>query len=475
MEGEELVLDSTSGGTGGGAGDAGGSAGGNGEAGAGKSESGAEELDFDLDFGGESEGAGKTDEVDESLLSNEDKAKIEADKVKAEDEKALVNFKGTVAGRLKAMEKTAPELKAVFDKYPAVKEQLAAVMRRESALREVFPTVAEANQMRDEFPNGMQDVRVLRQAEADLTGLDSLYDGRNPDGTYPGHTKMMENFAARDKNAAIAFFREMPKFWAKFDRESYSDVFRQVIGATLTSRGIPKFLGELHRVATEGKQTDLAEGLQEVINWASGYTSDKPKPTADEERLANERKEFENTKLNSNKEAQKTFHTNFLAQSKAVQTGFIKGHAAVKRIMESRLSDDKKNSIVEQIRLLGERHLAKSPAFMSELKPAWGKRDMKATLDIQRRAWNNPFMLNRLVRAVLNKEIPSLVRNNRDALSRRTGAQGSGTPDKTGGGNKGGRQDTANKGPRQINGRWYKGDGTPFSVLEVTAGKHLQQ
>lgn len=473
MDGEELVIDNgTAAGGGDSGGDTGGGSGDSGKASDAGAQSGTEELDLDFDFGDETEGdaAGKLD--DETQLSDEDKAKAEADRVKTDEEKALVNFKGTVAGRIKALVKTAPELGQVFDKYPEVKEKVAAIFRREAALREVFPTVAEAHQMRDEFPNGMNDVRVLRQAETDLLELDNLYDKANPDGTYPGHSKMIENFVARDKNAAIALFRELPKAWAKTDRASYNEVFGQVIAATLHSRGIPKFLDTLFNTATEAENKDLAEGIDELRNWVKGYSLEKPAPSDEQKRIADERKALDAEKLNTNKERQNEFHKSFKAESTKLQLGFIKAHPAVKRIMESKLPSEKKNEIVEKIRLLGERSLAKSPSFMSTLRPAWGKRDMKTTLDIQRKAWNNPWALNRLVRQVLGAEIPTLVKSNREAFRRPAGSSKAANPGSAGG-NKDGKRETP-KGPRQVNGRWYKGDGTPFTTQEVVAGKHLQ-
>src|SRR5579864_7196592 len=91
------------------------------------------------------------------------------------EEPELSEFKGAVSARLRSIVKQAPELGQVFQKYPKLQEQVEAVFRRESALREIFPTVAEARMMRDQFPNGQADVQALLEDVQEIEQLDKSF------------------------------------------------------------------------------------------------------------------------------------------------------------------------------------------------------------------------------------------------------------------------------------------------------------
>lgn len=420
--------------------------------------------DLEIDLGDETDAL-----TDPASKKEDDKEPVDDKTVDDKEEPELKEFRGSAAAKLGRLEKQAPELKAVFTKYPEIKEQIAAVLRREGALREVFPTVAEAHAMRNQFPNGLADVNVLLEDVKEVEQLDSLYDQRDQTGAYPGHVKLIDNFVGRDKDAAISLFKTLPKEWARIDRDSYNEVMGKVVGATLASRGIPQFLARLAKDARAADQEDIAGSIDELINWSNSYLGDKPKPSEEQQRLESDRKAFERTKTESSKTEMTRFHATFSNESRKLQQSVIKNHPAVKRLLAvTSVNDDKKSQIVEAIRKAGEQFLAKSPSFMRKLRPAYEQRNLQETIGLQKSAWMTPWLLNRIVRSVMNKEVPQLVSQNREAARGRTGTPARRATPGTPGDKK------APTGPHKIGGRWYKGDGTPYTSQEVLKGMHEQ-
>src|SRR6185437_8819466 len=113
--------------------------------------------------------------------------------VQDQEEPEVKEFKGAVSARLRALTKQAPELQQVFQKYPKIQEQIEATFRREAALREVFPTVAEARQFREHFPNGLQDVNQLLEDQKEVDQLDQSFYGKDREGRYSGHVDLINN------------------------------------------------------------------------------------------------------------------------------------------------------------------------------------------------------------------------------------------------------------------------------------------
>ena len=393
-----------------------------------------------------------------------------ADRDKEEPE--LKDYRTTASARLRGMVKIAPKLAEVFKEAPQLQSMIEGIIRRETAMREIFPTVAEARAMREQFPSGQADVQALLEDVREMEDIDKSFDDRGQDGSYPGHEKLIDNFFQRDKEAAVSLFKTFPKKWAQLDRESYNEVMGKVIGATLASREIPEYLSELAEAAKEAEQPALEQGLRKLLGWAQSYTSEKPKPTAEEERLTADRKAFERTRNETQKTEQQRFHSTFVAEARKLQLSTIESHRAVQRLQKVQaLSAERKKEIVESIRKEGEQFLAKSTSFMRKLRASYNARNTQDIANLQKAAWSQPWFLNMIVRKVFNKEIPSMVQNNREAAARRTGTpQRSGTPARKLG-------DTTKqtpKGPRQIGGRWYRENGTAFTTAEVLAGKHLQ-
>jgi hypothetical protein len=419
------------------------------------------------------------EEVEQEPLEQEtqdtegDRQESTEQKPEDKEEPELKEFGGLVSARVRGLLKQAPELGQVFNKYPAVKATFEKILRRETAFSEVWPTLAEAKTMRETFPNGQADVQELMSEAQEIRTLDKAFDDRGQDGTYPGHGELIKNFVERDKNAAIALFKRLPKEWAQIDRDSYNEIMGKVVAATFASRQFPEQLDELLEVASTLDNPQLLKGLTKLKNTVDAYFAEKPKPSEEEERLRREREEFNKDREKSTQEGRRAFHTSFVTKSKDLQRGVITNHPAIKKVMAIKSLEGKRDSIIEQIRTNCEKFLSNSPSFMNKLRAAYNSQNMSELESLQKAAWSQPWLLNRMVRQVLQKEVPAMVSNNRDAVRRR-----SGTPvqPKKPVVNSGDRRPAAPTGPyKDAGGAWRHKDGSRMSTAEVLSGKHLQQ
>lgn len=432
-------------------------------------DTGAIEDTSDLDLGTTTEEISTETEssVDDVTKTTDESTEEEQPQI-SKEEPELAEFKGQVSSKLRAIVKQAPELTQVFQKYPKLQDQIEATFRREAALREVFPTVAEARFMRDQFPNGQADVQALREDVQELESLDQAFDKREHDGTFPGHRTIINNMFERNQETAVSFMKELPKVWAQLHRDSYDEVMGKVVGATLNARGVPEYIGQLAESLKED-QPDAYRGLMSVVAWMQKFSADKPQPTEDEQRLSRERAQFNRERGDANKQTSQRFHAEFVTSAKKLQTSVISTHPAIKRLEAVKaLSPEKRASIIEEIRVNIERLLSKSPSFMKKLRPLYEARNVGEIEKLQKAAWSQPWLINSQIRRVLSKEVPQMVQQNRDAAARRAGTTRQASPAKPG------EKQSTTKGAQQIGGRWYKEDGKPFTTAEILAGKHLQ-
>ena len=209
----------------------------------------------------------------------------ESDSGEADTHKPAVDetsdLKGAVSRRLQAFVKKSPALATAL-KDPGAKEFVdfvEATARRDMAYRELYPTVAEARQMREQFPNGIADVEQLLGEAQEISRLDTDFVTRNANGDYAGHPRIIQGMFEQDRDAALSLFRAIPKEWARLDRDSYNEVMGQIVGATFAQRGLPEYLGEMVEAAKEAKQDGLARELGKLANWVNGYLKEKPQPS----------------------------------------------------------------------------------------------------------------------------------------------------------------------------------------------------
>ena len=384
------------------------------------------------------------------------------------EEPELSEFRGMVSNRLRRMVKDNPQLAQAFKANPKLQGEIEARFRREAAHREIFPTVAEARTMRERFPNGLADVQALEEDVHEVEEIDNAFDTRDVEGNYPGHRDVINRFFERDRDAAIALLKASPREWARLDPDSYNEVMGKIVGATFQQRQIPQYVARMAQNAKAAGQDSLAADLTELQQWMEGYSAG-PKPLTEEQRsLARDREKFQRETTERSQADAQRFEQNFSAEASKIQTDLIKAHPAIKRLESvASISEEKRNKIIQDIQEATVKLLKNSPSFMRKLRPAYQSRNLEESKNIIRAGWSQPWLLNRMVRTVLARETPQMVNQNRDAAARRASAARPATPVNTGV-----RRTSAPKGPHQVGGIWYKGDGTKFTMAEILQGKH---
>jgi hypothetical protein len=419
--------------------------------------------DVGLSDGGE-DGQRSADEGGDDSLGETDDQPAQAATPKEEPE--VSEFKGFASSRVRALTQQSPKLAEALKENPQIQQEIEARFRRDAAYREMFPTVAEARQMRERFPNGLADVQALEADVKEVEQLDQLFYTKDTEGNYAGHAQVLDNMFRDDREATLSFLRTVPKEWARLDRDSYNEVNGQIVGATLAGRGVFEFLNDQIETARAAKQDGIAGGLTKLLNVLEGYTKAKPLPSDAEQSLARDRQKFQRETAQRTQEEGNRFHQSFVSESKKLQLDIIGKHPAMARLAKvSTISETKRGEIAGKVRAEMEKFLSNSASFMRKLKPAHASRNLQETIDLQKAAWSQTWLLNAMVRKVLRVETPALVNQNRDSVRRRTPPTR--TPAKPG------AQNTP-KGPRKIGGEWFKGDGSKFTTAEVLAGKHLQ-
>lgn len=389
----------------------------------------------------------------------------QAEPLEKKQDDGTTDYRSSVSGRIRAMVKESPEFGKILEAHPKFKEEIEARFRRDMAYRELFPTVSEARALREEIPNGIEDIKAMQGEIIEFRKTDNNFYTADREGNYPGHTEIINNLFNDDRKAAVSLFKTLPKEWARLDRDSYNEVMGQVIGSTIMSKS--EMLDEMIDLAEADKSNPLAQKFVKLYNWMSSFTREKQKPSEAEERLGRDRKDYESRRAEDDKKNGEQFQRSFVAESMRLQKQIIVQHPAIKKIIAAQNLDQvKKDAIVEQVRSKIEKFLGRSPSFMSKLRPAYEQRNLNELINTQRAGWSQPWLMNRFVREVLNKEVPQIVSSNRDA-ARRAGA-----PVKKNTITPGDKKDGRPTKPYQENGRWYWPSGKAMSSVELLAGKH---
>lgn len=441
--------------------------------GAGEGEGGGDPGDLGGDFGGEGElpsdpadpadvpaGADETDPIDADPDDQPDQKPPQ----KVEDPETS-DFKGQVSRRLLALKKEAPELTQIFQKYPKIQEQIEASFRRDMAYRELYPTLAEARQMREQFPNGLQDVESLLGEVNQLSEIDNQFYNKNAEGVYEGHAQLLDSMFREDREAAVSLFKTLPKEWARLDRESYNEVMAAVVGSTLAGIRAPQYLQKIANLGKDNPQIkELADELLETI---MGFSAEKPQPSEQDRKLQADRAQFAREKKERDVADRNNFRRSFLSESGKVEQSVIKSHPSIKTMLaQKNISESKKVEIVSKVKEKIKAHLKASGSFMKSLNAAHNAGKLQESLDVIKKGWSYPWVLNKFVRQVLNEETPNLVRQNREK-GRPTTQVPSRKPAPSG-------ERKERTAPYQEGEVWYKKDGTRFTISEILRGLHEQ-
>lgn len=384
------------------------------------------------------------------------------------EEPELKDFAGTVSARIRNLVKMEPLLGQAFAKNPQVKNHIEGVMRRDMAYRDAFPTVAEARALREALPNGQADLQVLLDDVKDLETLDTQFDQRDRDGKYPGHSQMVKDFFSRDKTAAVAFLKQMPKEWSELDRGSYNEVMSEVVAATFQAPRAVEVLDNLFEFAKSKDDPELTKHLNKLFGWMESFGNKKAKSTPEQERLDRERQAFDQRVADGKQATFQTFRKDYLQQAQRLQLDVIEKHPAIMKLNAiTTIDKSRKDAIKKMIWEKTVNFLSKSPSYMRKLRPIHASGNLNESLVITRAAWGQQWLINKMVRDVMQKETPNLVAGNREAAARRAGGRTTTTTTSAAV-----KRDPP-KTNRQVNGQWYRPNGTKFTTSEVLAGKHL--
>jgi hypothetical protein len=390
----------------------------------------------------------------------------EPEKREEPEKEDLAEFGPGISARLREMTKKAPEFDAVLKKYPDLRNSFEATFRRDAAYREIFPTVAEARQLREIFPNGVGDAQELLQEVNEVAELDNNLVVRDPDGRYPGHSKIIRDIFAQDRNAAVALLENSTREWSREDPESYNRVLSGIIGATFRTEGIFNHIAQLQTAARASGDANLQQMVDQLAVWVGGFSAEQGTKalSPEAERLRNERQNFEREKSERQKTDGEAFHKNFVSESVRVQKEIVGNHPLIKRLPQA-ISAQKRERIINEVRERMKEHLGKSASFMRSLKSAYQEMNLDRTLDIQKKVWNQPWLLNMYVRNVLNEETPGIVQ------ATRPGTKAAPPKPPIGGRGETGSTHTA---PYREGGRWHKASGQLMTTEEVLRGDHLR-
>ena len=154
------------------------------------------------------------------------------------------------AGDQKAPERAAEKATpAEFDRafeLPGVGPKLREICERETAYREVFPTVAEARAVRDVFPNP-DAARAAATAQTELARLDSLVESRDP----RAHAELLAGLQRIAPEAFRSLALTFGERLAALDPEAHQQVAASMAAQALAGQRWPEHVSLLARAAEQ--------------------------------------------------------------------------------------------------------------------------------------------------------------------------------------------------------------------------------
>lgn len=381
--------------------------------------------------------------------------------VQQEKGEDLSEFGSMVSSRLREYTKKSPELAAAMQKDPNLKNTFEGVFRRDAAYRELFPTVAEAREYREAFPNGMQDVKDLMATVQELETLDTRIADKGVNGEYPGHRDVIHDIWSENRESAVALMRTAIREWPREDSESYNSILSGIIGATFQAEGIPGFVGNLKAIATDIKNPQLNNLIEQLEGWVGGFLQDpnrQQQQSPEAQRLKAEREQIAKERAENEKSSSNQFNQTTGQQVGTMQRGVIEGHPLIKQLAKT-VPAEKRGRIVQEIQKRLHEAIGKNPAFTRQFNAKFKARDSAGCLDLAKKMCSQPYVLNSIVRKVLTEEAGTLTQG-----ARKTPPT---TPTRTTSMNQ------THTRPYQDGKRWFYPSGKPMSYEEVLAGKHL--
>jgi hypothetical protein len=169
-----------------------------------------------------------------------------------------------------AAEKPTPaEFERAFE-LPGVGPKLREICERETAYREVFPTVAEARAVRDVFPNP-DAARAAATAQAELARLDSLVESRDP----RAHAELLAGLQRMAPEAFRSLALTFGERLASLDPEAHQQVAAAMAAQALAGQRWPEHVSLLSR-AVEQQDWPAVKFLAATLSsqmdeWSRGF------------------------------------------------------------------------------------------------------------------------------------------------------------------------------------------------------------
>jgi hypothetical protein len=328
------------------------------------------------------------------------------------EEEELTEWRGTASARLRELAKTSPDLAKAMRENPKLANTLSATFRREAAYRELFPTVAEAKELRETFPRGMEDAKVLLADVQQLGQIDQLFDSNNPQS----HEKLLRQMAERNSPAFKSFARTLPKVWAQIDPEGYQSTLRGIIGTTLESEGLPGFAQKLVAAARTSGDKNLETMAGELSQWLTGFSEDsRRKPDPRQEELDRRARELDQREQSTAQKNAQEYQSRWNPAEIKQERDMIKADRAIARLYKA-VPQAKADRIVEDIRVRTASYLMRSVSFRNAFGKAYAE-GLEPALAMTKAAWQRSVGM--FIRRVLAEETPMIVKGNRADVNKR--------------------------------------------------------
>jgi len=137
------------------------------------------------------------------------------------------------------------EFERAFE-LPGVGAKLREICERETAYREVFPTVAEARAVRDVFPNP-DAARAAATAQAELARLDTLVESRDP----RAHAELLAGLQRLAPEAFRSLAITFGERLAALDPEAHQQVAAAMAAQALAGQRWPEHVALLTRAVDQ--------------------------------------------------------------------------------------------------------------------------------------------------------------------------------------------------------------------------------
>lgn len=216
------------------------------------SEAGAELTDEEILDSGEDAGEDPSDSPPPGARPEEKPAGQEGDQTKPPEQQKTQDEDKEVpsAGAIEP-----EELKAVFKSHPTLRDAYF----REQAYREVFPTVAEARQIKEYFPEGLKSVQETATEIERMESFDNLLASGDPNDA----AQLIRQISRDNPEGFRGILQAYPHVWAEADPQGYGQ-FSQAL--------VNHFLDHLWNQA----QASQDENLQAAIDVLSRRAYNRP-------------------------------------------------------------------------------------------------------------------------------------------------------------------------------------------------------